>query len=174
MEWNVPIPAFRRSPGDPSSFGVKPRPARIYLSDHQGWAIMRRCGHALETINAMSWYILNETDVTGPFDHKEMDLRLSRGEIARDAMVGRGADGPWGKADNVFPLAFGIISATAMPPVFTTEVARRLLSPAIPGGRSTKTAPIPLGVSPATSSHGEIRQPDSPSAVPPTEPPRGG
>jgi hypothetical protein len=106
--------------------------------------------------NAMSWYILRETDVLGPIDDKETDLKLSRGEIARDAMIGRRLEGPWGLASSVFPLAFGIISVTAVPPVFTTDNARRLLAPAIPGARNVKSAPVPLGISPAASSASEM------------------
>jgi hypothetical protein len=107
-------------------------------------------------INAMSWYILHESGVTGPIEHGELDQKLAGGEIARESMVGRGPDGPWGMASIVFPLAFGIISVTAVPPVFTTEHARRLLAPVNPAARNVKSAPIPLGVSPAASSISEM------------------
>ena len=113
-----------------------------------------------EPITTMSWYILRETDVAGPIDDKEIDHKLSRGEIHRDAMIGRSSDGPWGLASSVFPLAFGIISVTAVPPVISTEHARRVMAPAIPEARNVKTASVPLGVSPAASSAGEMRRPD--------------
>jgi hypothetical protein len=109
----------------------------------------------------MAWYILHEAGVTGPIEHSEMDSRLSRGEIGRDTFVGRGVEGPWGKASVVFPLAFGIISVTAVPPAFATEEARRLLAPAVTEGRSVKSAPVPIGVSPAASSLGEMGIRDS-------------
>ena|SRR6516165_5591973 len=108
----------------------------------------------------MSWYILRETEVSGPIDDKEIDLKLSRGEIAPDAMIGQSSDGPWGLASSVFPLAFGIISVTAVPPVIPTDHARRVMAPAIPGARNVKTSRVPLGVSPAASSAAEIRKPD--------------
>jgi hypothetical protein len=104
----------------------------------------------------MSWYILHETGVTGPIEHDELDGKLSRGEISRHAMVGRGPDGPWGVASSVFPLAFGIISVTAVPPVFNTEDARRLLVPIDPTARQVKSAPVPLGVSLSASSISEM------------------
>ncbi len=104
----------------------------------------------------MAWYILHETGVTGPIEHGELDGKLSRGEISRDAMVGRGPEGPWGVASSVFPLAFGIISVTAVPPVFTTEDARRLLVPVNPAAPQVKSAPVPLGVSLSASSLSEM------------------
>ncbi len=104
----------------------------------------------------MSWYILHETGVSGPIEHDELDGRLSRGEISRDAMVGRGPEGPWGVAYSVFPLAFGIISVTAIPPVFTTEHARRMLVPVNPAAPNIKSAPVPLGVSLSASSISEM------------------
>ena len=109
-------------------------------------------------IQVMNWYILQETGVAGPIDDKEMDRRLALGEIARDSMVGNRADGPWGMASIVFPLAYGVISVTAVPPVFSTEDARRLMAARIPPTGQVKSAPIPLGVSPSASSASEMGQ----------------
>ncbi|OAI43466.1 hypothetical protein AYO41_00220 [Verrucomicrobia bacterium SCGC AG-212-E04] len=107
----------------------------------------------------MNWYILQESGVAGPIDGKEMDLRLARGELSRDSMVGNAVEGPWGLASSVFPVAFGIISVTAVPPVFQTGEARRLMAAATPASGNVKSAPIPLGVSPSASSAGEMRPP---------------
>lgn len=103
----------------------------------------------------MNWYILQDSGALGPIDNQEMDLRLKRGEVAANVMVGNSPEGPWGPAANVFPLAFGIISVTAVPPVIPTEDARRFMasSNATP---NVKSAPIPLGVSPAESAAREI------------------
>ena len=104
----------------------------------------------------MNWYILQDSGVSGPIDDKEMDRRLSSGEVARDSMIGNRAEGPWGVASIVFPLAYGIISVTAVPPVFSTEDARKLMASAKPASGNVKSAPIPLGVSPAASSASEM------------------
>ena len=116
----------------------------------------------------MSWYILHESGVNGPIEHEELDRKLSSGEIAREAMVGRGPDGPWGMASIVIPLAFGIISVTAVPPVFSTEDARRLLAPINPSARNVKSAPVPLGVSPTASSISEMGEAAAETTAPPS------
>ena len=102
----------------------------------------------------MNWYILQESGALGPIENEEMDLRLKRGELPAGAMVGNSAEGPWGPASSVFPLAFGVISVTAVPPVIPTDHARRVM--ASTQAPNVKSAPIPLGVSPSASTAGEI------------------
>ena len=74
----------------------------------------------------MGWFIFSDAAVDGPFEFAEIDSRIQRGEITADTILARSADGPWARATEIFPVAFGREGTPALEPTMSTSQARTL------------------------------------------------